>query len=165
MASLRLPKLPNTKHAVINEQFISNTKSLPEASEEFINAIKIGFIIYPSTQLIRQVYEQQHDAIRLDDGKHQRDPKEETEKEELSMYPRLNGLHTISYLNMTSKRIIEVGDLCFCEHLRVLNLSSNYLIDIEPLRICTNMLRLDVSQNQVSINFNVLIFHLQKVFN
>ena len=67
MAAVRLPKLANS--TAKQPPFISNSKSLPEASEEFINAIKIGFIVYPSTQLIRQVYEQQHDAIRLTDVK------------------------------------------------------------------------------------------------
>jgi len=59
-------------------------------------------------------------------------------------------LAAIKYLNASRLHTLEIGEICFCEHIEILNLSGNYIKRIEALAQCVHLSRLDLSDNQIS---------------
>lgn len=139
-----------------------STMQYLESQPDLVNAIRIGFIIYPSKGFIKQLYERQPDSIKFSVTKELEASSESVSKKQFDDYSThmrqkqkqyMYDFLLIKYLNMSLKHIIEVGDLFVCENIRILNLANNYLFDLEPLRNCCNLYRLDLSTNQVIIHF------------
>jgi hypothetical protein len=109
------------------------------------DAIKIGYLIYPSKEVICQIFQNQPNFNEFT---------EYVEKNLSKFNPKGNNEHeidlnAIKHLNLSYLHVLEIGDVCFCERLQILNLSNNYIIRIDPLIQCTSLIRLDLNNNQV----------------
>jgi len=130
-------------------------KNRPESIIE--EAIKIGYLIYPSKDLIWHLFKQQADfSLRKSSHTKHREPNI-VASELLNNYNASNDdnaelirLAAIKYLNASRLHTLEIGEICFCEHIEILNLSGNYIKRIEALAQCVHLSRLDLSDNQIS---------------
>lgn len=145
MSYIKLPRLntqkPNIKYDTKNLQDLIEDKK----DETIIyEAINIGYLLYPSKELIWKTYEQQTDFDLKSSQKLIKKLKyyhdDEFENDFLS----------IVYLNLSKVPLLEIGDLFICQNLTILNLSNNFLVTIEPLIECVNLLRLDLQNNQIT---------------
>jgi hypothetical protein len=108
--------------------FNENDQNLNLTTTDFSDAIKVGFIKYPSSDLILKSISNQDRLVN-----------------------EANELNNIRYLNVSKWHLLEIGDICFCENLRILDLPNNYITRIEPLIRCVHLIKLDLSQNQISM--------------
>ena len=172
-------KLPKLKDAAKYKNSKSIINSLHDKSQQDIvkKAIQVGFLVYPSKELLLAMYKQQfnyhnylNDSSDNDDNEeraeYQNDEgsrfsvvKSKSDRLDLNYehYVLENELEKILFLNLRSVPIIELGHLAACTSLRILILSNNYLIDIEGLRECVNLFRLDLQNNQVKLIINILL--------
>ena len=137
---------------------------LDKNEQAIINdAIKIGYLIYPSKDVLWQLFQIQPNYKEFSEylsnnlgGNKARSLKNKNEFQDSA------DLKVIRHLNLCDLHVLEIGDLCFCERLQILNLSNNYLIRIDPLIQCTNLIRLDLHNNQVNhflkINYFIYFF-------
>ena len=148
---VKLPKLARTRtNHVVNYNFKNLSRLLEgNASDEDIvlEAIEVGYLLYPSKDFIWKIYEKQLDFDLIKSQKPVKNYRSRYYQEELMT----NDYTTIKFLNLCKIPIIEIGDICLCQNLRILNLSNNYLINIESLSICINLIRLDLQNNQVCL--------------
>lgn len=163
----------------LNPLSVKDTKSLNgytvnldglqlDKNEEAIisEAIKIGYLIYPSKDIIWQLFQKQ--PIYYEFEEYLDSQPKATKHRHHNYHHHLThpfalkadeyadeaiiDMNFIKFLNMSQLHILEIGDVCFCENLQILNLSNNYIIRIEPLMQCMNLIRLDLSNNQVSFD-------------
>lgn len=108
----------------------NNNQNLSDTTTDIVyaDAIRVGFIKYPSSELILKSISNQ-DGLRNESNK----------------------LEDIQYLNLSKWHFLEIGDICFCENLRILDLSNNYVTRIEPLVRCIHLVKLDLHENQISM--------------
>ena len=155
---VKLPRLSRARaNHVVNYNFKNLNRLLQgNASDEDIvlEAIEVGYLLYPSKDFIWRIYEKQVDFDPVKSQKVIKNYRSRYYEEELTT----NDYSTIKFLNMCNVPIIEIGDICVCQNLRILNLSSNYLINIEYLSVCVHLVRLDLQNNQVATRFGIYIF-------
>jgi hypothetical protein len=122
------------------------------------DAIKIGYLIYPSKDVLWQIFQTQPNYNEFTE--YLNSVKSSTNRSKTkSEYEDLSELKVIKHLNLSNLHVLEIGDVCFCERIQILNLSNNYLIRIDPLIQCTNLLRLDLNNNQVTF-FQIIFYAL-----
>ena len=113
------------------------------------DAIKIGYLIYPSKDVLWQIFQIQPNYNEFTEYlTHTKSGTNRSKNK--SEYEDLTDLKVIRHLNLSNLHVLEIGDVCFCERIQILNLSNNYIIRIEPLIQCSNLIRLDLNNNQVT---------------
>jgi Leucine-rich repeat (LRR) protein len=146
---VKLPKLAKTRtNHVVNYNFKNLSRLLQGNSQDediVLEAIEVGYLLYPSKDFIWKIYEKQNDYDPIKSQKPVKNYRSRYYQEEIMA----NDYTTIKFLNMCNIPVIEIGDICLCQNLRILNLSSNYLISIDSLAICINLIRIDLQNNQV----------------
>lgn len=140
MSLKKLPKIARPSKKVIDYDPKSATELIRDKSvrEAIIQAIEVGYIVYPSKELIWEIYKQQSDYEEETTR-----PRPRSTSYQLMLYQK------IRYLNFQNIPIVEVGDLPICTNLRILNLSCNYVTRIDSLIVCKHLTRLDLHKNQL----------------
>ena len=142
MSYQKLPKIDRPiKSVAYDTTNLRNLVSDKSQQEIILQAIKIGYLVYPSKEFLWKVFRNQDDIV--DKGEEE----DSVKFEKFSSF--LNGLNRIKFLNLQNIPIFEIGDLDLCYNIKILNLSSNYLINIEPLAVCKQLMRLDLQKNQL----------------
>jgi hypothetical protein len=121
-----------------------------------LDAINVGYLIYPSREFLWTVYKKQSDFDETKSKKLTRNRSQYTNRTHDTLE---NDFATVRFLNLAAVPIIELGELNLCLNLTVLNLSNNYLVDMWPLARCVNLVRLDLQNNHVGV------FLLHKIKN
>ncbi|RNA33875.1 leucine-rich repeat and IQ domain-containing 3 [Brachionus plicatilis] len=151
MSSIKFPKLNNEEKSNYNAKNLNKTIQDATNDQEqraaILDAIKIGYLLYPSRDLIWDIFKVQADY----DEKKCRKLVRKSKRSKLLVTESLeNDYSKILFLNMTKIPLFEIGDLLICRNIVILNLSNNFLMNIEPLADCTNLVRLDLQNNQLS---------------
>ena len=148
MTTVKLPVLskPKTQPLSYNLKNINHLAENKNDEEIILEAIEVGYLLYPSKEFLWKIFEKQSDFDPVKSKKTVRQ-RSRYYHDDISV----NDYSSIFYLNLSNVPIIEIGDVSLCRNIRILNLSSNYLINIEPLCNCTNLLRLDLQNNQVNM--------------
>ena len=111
-----------------------------------LNAIRVGYLIYPSKELIWSIFSKQAD-FNLKQSQRQTKVTSKYTRRSDTVFE--NDPTKIGFLNLSRLPMIEMGDLDLCTNLTVLNLSNNYLIEIDPISRCHSLFRLDLHNNQL----------------
>ena len=160
MSRLRLPRLSQTPNLNYNLKNINELIADKNDEAIVLEAIRVGFLVYPSEHLIWDTFKKQVDYERV--------VQEKLIKKEMitrrtvfsleqsmmmwaMMYDpaRFRDFKMIDFLNFSTLPMIELGEIPLCTNLKILNLSNNYLINIEPLMNCVHLFKIDLQNNQV----------------
>lgn len=148
MSYQKLPKIVRPARKVVDYDPSRAIESLRDKSlrEAIQQAVEVGYIVYPSKQLIWEIYSRQSDFNK--DYYHQL--AQQQQQRPKSKKSPFNVYEKILFLNLQNVPIIEIGDISICSNLRILNLSCNYLSRIDALvGCCGKLMRLDLHQNQL----------------
>lgn len=146
----KFPKLYREDNPNYNAKNLN--KTIQDASDDqeqrtaIIEAIKIGYLLYPSRELIWDIFQKQTD---YDEKKCRKLVRKSKRSKVLITESLENDYSKIFFLNMSKIPLFEIGDLPICKNIIILNLSDNFLMNIEPLADCINLIRLELQNNQV----------------
>lgn len=150
MYSTRFPKINKEDNPNYNAKNLN--KTIQKATDDqdqraaILEAIKIGYLLYPSRDLIWDAFQKQTDY----DEKNCRKLVRKSKRSKTFIAESLeNDYSKIFFLNLSKIPLFEIGDLPICRNIVILNLSDNFLMNIEPLADCVNLIRLDLQNNQV----------------